>query len=135
MTKLNLNDFRDPPTVKYTRDHLLSLFDALHLNNQFASIGLEDFPERSTPRTLQLKRQPKFDINDDSDGASVPDSDEPPDREHDRGPDREPYSKNGQDNEESDPDNDLMIHGSQQLMDLTNAMGSGADDLSDIEED
>ena len=48
------------------------MFDALHTKEGF-SLSLENCPERNTPRSIQYKRAPKFDINDDSD-ASVIDS-------------------------------------------------------------
>ena len=75
MTKLHEDNTREISLIKYTRSHLLALFDALHTNVQFATLSLSDFPDRSSPRSIHQKRQPKIDINQDSDGASVAASD------------------------------------------------------------
>ena len=60
--------------AKYTRKHLLDMFDALHQKSEFQHISIDDYPERTIPRGVQYKKRPKVDINEDSD-ASLGESD------------------------------------------------------------
>ena len=73
MSTLHNADPYNPQWLKYNRKHLIDMFDALHTKDGF-SLSLENCPERNTPRSIQYKRAPKFNINEDSD-ASVIDSD------------------------------------------------------------
>ena len=87
MTQLWEQDKLNIQLAKYSREHLLSHFDALHTHKEFKNIiSVDDFPERCVPRSLHFKRQP-IDINEDSDGASVPDDDEDEVRQSTHSPD------------------------------------------------
>lgn len=59
---------KDPTTLcKYTRQHLLEIFDALHDRQGFENQTIEMYPEREIPRSIQYKRPQKVNINEDSD--------------------------------------------------------------------
>ena len=60
-------DPTDHTLVKYTRKHLLGMFDALHQKNEFKHLSINDYPERTVPRGMQYKKRPRVDINNDSD--------------------------------------------------------------------
>ena len=55
------------------------MFDALHDRREFVH-NIDHFPERIIPRSIQHKRRPKLDINQDSDG-SLSESDDAGDNE------------------------------------------------------
>ena len=70
MTELHLLNPIQPSLAKYTRKHFLDLFDALHQKSGFEHQSINDYPERTIPRSLQYKKRPKVDINEDSDATT-----------------------------------------------------------------
>lgn len=73
----------DPTTLtKYTRQHLLDVFDALHNRESFRNQTIDMFPERELPVSLQYKKAQRVDINQDSDAASSePENDDGPEQQ------------------------------------------------------
>lgn len=59
----------DSSLFKYTRQHLLDIFDALHQRIEFKDQSIDSCPERLIPRSMQKKRPQKVDINEDSDAS------------------------------------------------------------------
>lgn len=66
LREANVHDLR---TSKFTRQHVVNFYDALHRHKSFEAITIDDFPERRIPRTIQYKKQAKVDINNDSDAS------------------------------------------------------------------
>lgn len=69
MTDLQEKDSYDQRVSKYTREHFLNYFDALHGRREFEKLTIECFPERVTPNKTQRSRPKAVDINNDSDAS------------------------------------------------------------------
>lgn len=70
MSTLHNGDPYNHLWLKYNRKHLIDMFDALHMKTGF-HLSLDNCPERNIPRSIQYKRAPRFDINDDSDASLI----------------------------------------------------------------
>ena len=75
LVELQKAEPRNPDFIKYTRAHLLAVYDGFHAKDEFKDQTVDWYPQRTTPWHPNSKKKSTVDLNDDSD-ASVPSEEE-----------------------------------------------------------
>ena len=69
MTKLKKIDVHNIKTNKFTRQHVVNIYDVLHHYSFFVAITIKNFLERQIFKFVQFKKQAKMNINNDSNAS------------------------------------------------------------------